>query len=472
MAKKIYLTENQFDALMESQMLNESFSSILEKVAAGILSVYVACAMVRGCHSLDDAHKEQMIQQIEHVAQANGAQQANPLDTVAAQATPVQKPVVDGDWRRISNEAIVTVYNAKPEQCNADVQHTASMFRLNLDAPESHRIVALERTFMQKNDIKFGDLIMIKGTYKGRQDGVYQVQDLMNKRFAGMDKVDILVDNNTKYGGTAKNEHAEIYVLNDKTADDSQYRVDMAPQMAKINVNENKSLSMKMNVSRQELDECIANAVTNILKEYEIDPFGDDDMLDALVDDPELRAALGDKKAKKAKKAAKAQGEKEMTDAEKDDEKAAEEEFIDNSNVDTEEDFEDNDSEEENADDNMNLALMQQAADAETDPMFKRCIEAGIPVKELYTVKRGKAYHQNISEPDLEWMANHPDFGRKPDPNSSLAIQLGSSGDADRMKTDFRMKGAPINKKKAQLAGKYIPDDYEEDESNYSYYRG
>ena len=140
---------------------------------------------------------------------------------------------IQGDWRRISNQAIVTVYNAKPEQCNADVQHTASMFRLNLDAPETHKIVALERTFMEKNGIKFGDLIMIKGTYMGRQDGIYQVQDLMNKRFAGMDKVDVLVDNNTKYGGTAKNEHAEIFVLKDKTADDSQYRTGMAPQAPK-----------------------------------------------------------------------------------------------------------------------------------------------------------------------------------------------------------------------------------------------
>lgn len=232
MGKKVYLTEAQFDALMEQQMLNESLGSILEKVAAGVLSVYMACSMVRGCKSLPEVEKNRMIQQIEQVAQRS--EQANPLDSVAAQANKVDSANIQGEWRRISNQAIVTVYNAKPEQCNADVQHTASMFRLNLDAPESHKIVALERTFMQKNGIKFGDLIMIKGTYRGKQDGIYQVQDLMNKRFAGMDKVDILVDNNTKYGGTAKNEHAEIFVLNDKTADDSKYRADMAPQMKRI----------------------------------------------------------------------------------------------------------------------------------------------------------------------------------------------------------------------------------------------
>lgn len=234
MPKKIYITESQFDLLMERQMLNESFSSILEKVAAGVLSVYLACSMVRSCKGLPEIEKNKMIQQIE---QAAPQQEVNPLDSVAAQATQVDSTNIQGDWRRISNQAIVTVYNATPSQCNADVQHTASMFRLNLKAPESHKIVALERTFMQKNGIKFGDLIMIKGTYKGRQDGIFQVQDLMNKRFAGMDKVDVLVDNNTRYGGTAKNEHAEIFVLNDKTADDSKYRADMAPQMARIKKN-------------------------------------------------------------------------------------------------------------------------------------------------------------------------------------------------------------------------------------------
>ena len=68
MGKTIYLTESQFDALMERQMINESLGSILEKVAAGVLSVYVACAMVNGCKSLPEIEKQRMIQRIEQAA--------------------------------------------------------------------------------------------------------------------------------------------------------------------------------------------------------------------------------------------------------------------------------------------------------------------------------------------------------------------------------------------------------------------
>jgi hypothetical protein len=103
------------------------------------------------------------------------------------------------------------------------------MFNLNLNDPASHRIVALERTFAEKHGLKFGDLIYIKGTYKGRQDGVYQYQDRMNKRFAGMDKVDVLVNNDVKYGGTAKDTTAEIYVLNNPEKK-AEYMKNMAPQ--------------------------------------------------------------------------------------------------------------------------------------------------------------------------------------------------------------------------------------------------
>ena len=237
MSKRIYLTESQFNAIMEQQMLNESFGSILEKVAAGILGVYVACAMVRGCKSLPEIQKQKMIQQIEAVAPQNNNLKD---EDIAAQAISMPndtlKKTKKSDWVCITNDAVVTVYNAVPSQCNNDVQHTASMFRLDLEKPESHRIVALERTFMQKHGIEFGDLIMIKGTHMGRQDGVFQVQDLMNKRFAGMDKVDVLVDHNTKYGGTSKNETAQIFILK-KGVDDAKYRQGMAPQAPKQNKN-------------------------------------------------------------------------------------------------------------------------------------------------------------------------------------------------------------------------------------------
>lgn len=202
--KKIYLTEAQFNALMEQQILNESFKSLLQKVAVGAISVTMALSIISGLERVNDAQKQKM--------------EAEVVD-----AAPQE------EWKMIADDVIVTVYNAVPAQCNADVRHTASMFKLDLKNPESHRIIAMERTMMAEYGLKYGDIVKIEGTYNGIQDGVYQIQDTMNKRFAGQHKVDVLVSNNVKYGGTLKNSPAKVYVLNDKS-NEATYRMDMAPQ--------------------------------------------------------------------------------------------------------------------------------------------------------------------------------------------------------------------------------------------------
>lgn len=205
--KKIYLTEAQFNALMEQQILNESFKSLLQKVAVGAISVTMALSIISGLERVNDAQKQKM--------------EAEVVD-----AAPQE------EWKMIADDVVVTVYNAVPAQCNADVRHTASMFKLDLKNPESHRIIAMERTMMAEYGLKYGDIVKIEGTYNGVQDGVYQIQDTMNKRFAGQHKVDVLVSNNVKYGGTLKNAPAKVYVLNDKSAEDT-YRLDMAPEYNK-----------------------------------------------------------------------------------------------------------------------------------------------------------------------------------------------------------------------------------------------
>ena len=202
--KKIYLTEAQFNALMEQQILNESFKSVLQKVAVGAISVSMALSMIAGLEKLSDAQKEQMESEVVNAAPAE-------------------------EWKMIADDVVVTVYNAVPAQCNADVGHTASMFKLDLKNPEAHKIIAMERTMMSEFGLKYGDIVKIEGTYNGLQDGVYQIQDTMNKRFAGQHKVDVLVSNNVKYGGTLKNSPAKVYVLNDKS-NEATYRMDMAPQ--------------------------------------------------------------------------------------------------------------------------------------------------------------------------------------------------------------------------------------------------
>ena len=104
-----------------------------------------------------------------------------------------------------------TVYNAIPEQCNADFGHTASMFRLNLNDVLSQRVIAMERTFMSRLGLKYGDVVYLEGV--GEYDGVWQIQDTMNKKYAGQRKIDILVPNHIK-GGLWKN--VKIYTLKDK----------------------------------------------------------------------------------------------------------------------------------------------------------------------------------------------------------------------------------------------------------------
>lgn len=115
-------------------------------------------------------------------------------------------------WKLVSEDTEATVYNAVPKQCNKDFGFTASMFYLDLYDIESHKIIAMERTFMKEIGVTYGDVVKIEGT--GKYDGVYQIQDTMNKRFAGQHKIDILVNENVKYG---KWNNVKIYILNDKS---------------------------------------------------------------------------------------------------------------------------------------------------------------------------------------------------------------------------------------------------------------
>ena len=103
-----------------------------------------------------------------------------------------------GRWKLVSDDTLATVYNAVPAQCNKDVVHTASMFKLNLADVLSQRVIAMERTFMAELGLKYGDVVYVEGTEKW--DGPWQIQDTMNKRFAGMHKIDILVPRNIRVG--------------------------------------------------------------------------------------------------------------------------------------------------------------------------------------------------------------------------------------------------------------------------------
>lgn len=100
-------------------------------------------------------------------------------------------------WILISACTTATVYNAVPEQCNAQPAVTASGHRITGDVAQL-RWLAMERTMMSRNDIHFGDTILVKGT--GIYDGEWVVEDTMNRRFAGQDKIDFLVPSDVRLG--------------------------------------------------------------------------------------------------------------------------------------------------------------------------------------------------------------------------------------------------------------------------------
>lgn len=131
------------------------------------------------------------------------------------------------DWRLAANDVHATVYNAEPRQCNADCGRTASMFRLNLNDVGSHRIIAMERTFMASLGLNYGDVVRLEGV--GEYDGVWQIQDTMNKRFAGQKKIDLLVP---KSDGLNQWRNVKLYVLSNKDKA-NKYKQEMAPQLDK-----------------------------------------------------------------------------------------------------------------------------------------------------------------------------------------------------------------------------------------------
>lgn len=109
-------------------------------------------------------------------------------------------------WILISASTTATVYNAVPEQCNAEPTVTASGRRIEVERVEELRIMAMERTMMERNGVHYGDTVLVKGA--GAYDGLWVVEDTMHPRFAGQDKVDFLVPSDVRFG---KWSNVEVY---------------------------------------------------------------------------------------------------------------------------------------------------------------------------------------------------------------------------------------------------------------------
>ena len=195
---KVVLTENQMRTLLREEVIMESFfhkgmsfNEILANVKdlgkKGLLTASLIANIVLS-FNLNNAQRQllQQAAQTEEVVQEPEKTREENL------ANP------PGKWAPIANDVLATVYNAVPAQCNKDVLHTASMFKLNLNDVLSHRIIAMERTMMKEFGLKYGDVVKIEGT--GKWDGLWRIEDTMNKRFAGQHKIDILVPKDTTLG--------------------------------------------------------------------------------------------------------------------------------------------------------------------------------------------------------------------------------------------------------------------------------
>ena len=88
-----------------------------------------------------------------------------------------------------------TVYNADPAQCNEDYLTTASMKTINEEAPGLHKWSAVSRD-LEELGFVFGTRVLVIGA--GKLDGVWTIEDRMNKRF--IKSIDFLVNKKRKTG--------------------------------------------------------------------------------------------------------------------------------------------------------------------------------------------------------------------------------------------------------------------------------
>lgn len=108
---------------------------------------------------------------------------------------PMMSQELPETWKKNKKTKVhATVYNAVVEQCNNDPEHTAFMFKLDLSNPYKHRIIAVSRDLLQ--EYPGGTKVMVEGT--GVYDGIFTVNDKMNKRYTN--RIDILINLDMQIG--------------------------------------------------------------------------------------------------------------------------------------------------------------------------------------------------------------------------------------------------------------------------------
>lgn len=215
---KVILTESQLNQLIQEEVVEEGFISsllgidslkgVVSKIVLALLLGTIGFAalpkivgqLAQTNPAVENVDQNRLIEKIKSIfvnVKNKEGQVTDKMENDAQEQAGLWKNNY-GTWKLVSDDTIATVYNAVPQQCNNDVVHTASMFKLNLANVLSQRVIAMERTFMKELGLKYGDVVYVEGTEKW--DGPWQIQDTMNKRFAGMHKIDILVPRNIRTG--------------------------------------------------------------------------------------------------------------------------------------------------------------------------------------------------------------------------------------------------------------------------------
>ena len=97
-----------------------------------------------------------------------------------------------------------TIYHAVPSQTDSTPFVTASNKVIKKSNPQSHRWIAVSRD-LEKLGFVFGTKVCVEGA--GHLDGIWEVQDRMNKRW--FRRIDFLVNKELKNG---KWENVYIYI--------------------------------------------------------------------------------------------------------------------------------------------------------------------------------------------------------------------------------------------------------------------
>jgi 3D (Asp-Asp-Asp) domain-containing protein len=92
------------------------------------------------------------------------------------------------------NEVVtLTTYTPTMGETDSTPNVTASGFKIDVDNPDKHKIIAVSRD-LKKKGWKFNKKVRVRGA--GRYNGVYTIKDVMNKRHRK--RIDVLVNNDRR----------------------------------------------------------------------------------------------------------------------------------------------------------------------------------------------------------------------------------------------------------------------------------